>query len=217
MPGLSTEDWVWDCCKSMNCPLRYVWVCACVLVCANVCMPASTVPLLSCCLFIIDAVLAAFILAIYPSTHMQARTTTQKAPKKQDGALAEKRQDKQQPTSKLEKPFLVCCSSSPSYLCLFYSLPSILLPVPLFSVSSTVFYLSVPPITHASCPLLPHFTPLPVCHFHRCLLFSLLCECSHLIFINSSSVCNLPETLSKLITCLWKHGTERGVINRTWR
>lgn len=86
----------------------------------GICNVCKSVNLLSCCLFIIDAVLATSVFANYP-THIQAHTNT-KSTKTKDIALAEKLQDKQHPTSKLRMLFLVSTSTSPnfpSYLCFF--------------------------------------------------------------------------------------------------
>lgn len=156
-------DCGWECLQinESNHPLKYFW---CVHVCSFFLL------LLSCCLFIIDTVLATSIFANYLSTCIHA-DINRKSTKKQDIALGERQQDKQHPTSKFQSPFLLCASSSPclsSYLCLFYSVLVLLLtfiflslllhfqslPNPshmLFALCS--FPLSVPASFHLSVPL----------------------------------------------------------------
>lgn len=165
MLGCVVRTGILDVCESMNHPQRYFNMCArlCVYVCV------STVPSLSCCLFIIDAALTTSIFANYPSTHIHAHTN-RKCTKKQDIALAEKQQDKQHPTSKFWNAlFLVNTSTSPylpSYLCLFSSFP--------FLSPSLLHFISFMSLSHHTCSLpfaLSLYTLPPVHHSHP-LLFA---------------------------------------------
>lgn len=176
---------IWDVCESWNVSSKEFW---CVRAYVRACLCVSSVTLLSCCLFIIDAVLASSIFANYPSTHIQEAHTNRKSTKKQDFALAEKRQDKQHQTSKFGTLFFVSTSTSsylPSYHCLLSSFPFLSLP-------SSFYLFYVPLITYAPNPFLPLLTPPPV--HHSPYFFSLvtplyisffLPECSYLIFINN--------------------------------
>lgn len=221
----------WDVYKSMNCPHRYINTCAyaCVLAC-------ECLPLLSCCLFIIDAVLATSIFANYPSTRIQARTNT-KSTKKQDIALAEKRQDKQHPTSKFGTLFFVSTSTSPyqpSYLCLFSSSPfssahTSCLFLYFFILSllcpshHTCFLPFAPSLYPSSCPSLPPTSYSPVTPFILVLILLPSWMFLSNIYQQALTVSNLLETLSEITAFLCLHTTKkdsrelRRVIHSLWR
>lgn len=83
----------------------------------HVSRPVSTVPLLSCCLFIIDAVATASIFAIYSLTHIRAYTNTKKTKNK---TLHLQKNGRINNTALQSfKLFLVSTSSSPSLPLLF--------------------------------------------------------------------------------------------------
>lgn len=163
------------------------------------------------------------------SSHKHSKSTN-----RPDSALAEKRQDKQHPTSKLGSLFFFVSTSSsfnlPSHVCLFFPFMLPLLFCSFYFPSLPLHFipfmsLSSPIVFPALCsPLYPS----PVHHSQQFLslvtpFLFFLPECSYPIFITKPlRASNLVETLSEITAYLCRHTTMKDrrkywrVINITW-